>query len=679
MSPVCGIAGRVSLDGEQPPRREALERALAAMLHRGPDELGLYVDDRAGLAHARLSIIDLASGQQPMANAEGTLWISFNGEIFNYLELREELIGLGHAFRTRSDTEVILHAWAQWGEAALDRFNGQWAFALWDARRLQLILSRDRVGVRPLYYAERDGQLTFGSEVKAIFAAAPELPRAFDPIGLDQCFTWWTMIAPRTAFAGVRELEPGHVRIYTLSGHLSGQRSADASGPTTVEDRAYWQPRYPADFRGSLADAEAAVAAALERATELRMLRSEVEVGSYLSGGLDSSLIATLGRRAKGSGFHTFSLRFADAEYDEGTYQRLMAERLGADHHEVVVGRRDIAEIFPTVCTHAERPLLRTAPAPMYLLSRLVRQHGIKVVLTGEGADEMFAGYDLFREGAVRRFWAREPRSQLRPRLLERLYPYLQRSPTAARAMSQAFFGKGLEGWREPGFAHQLRWQTTSGVKRLLTPELRQGAAPSGPLPVPADLPEDFGTWSYLAQDQYLEIRTLMSGYLLSAQGDRMLMANSIEGRFPFLDRDVMELAGRLPDSYKLRGLDEKHVLKRIAAGAIPEEIRKRPKQPYRAPDALAFVGDGAPAWIAEVVTPTALREAGVFEPSAGARLWEKCRARGDAAQFSNADNMALVALLSTQLVWRNVIGAALPPPLAMPIRTVVDRRSKRA
>jgi asparagine synthase (glutamine-hydrolysing) len=665
---VCGIAGRVSLDGEQPPQREALERALAAMLHRGPDELGLYLDDRAGLAHARLSIIDLASGQQPMANADGTLWISFNGEIFNYLELRDELISLGHAFRTRSDTEVIVHAWEQWGEASLDRFNGQWAFALWDTRRRRLILSRDRVGVRPLYYAERTGQLTFGSEVKAVFAAAPELPRAFDPVGLDQCFTWWTMIAPRTAFAGVRELEPGHVRIYNLSGSLSSL-SGEPSTPYTVEDRAYWQPRYPADFRGSLAEAEQAVAAALERATELRMLRAEVEVGSYLSGGLDSSLIASLGRRAKGSGFHTFSLRFADAEYDEGNYQRLMAERLGADHHDVVVGRRDIAEIFPTVCTHAERPLLRTAPAPMYLLSRLVRQHGIKVVLTGEGADEMFAGYDLFREGAVRRFWAREPGSQLRPRLLERLYSYLrpnlQRSPTAQRAMSQAFFGQGLDGWRAPGFAHQLRWQTTSGVKRLLTAELRQGAAPTGQIPVPDNLPEDFGTWSYLAQDQYLEIRTLM--------------ANSIEGRFPFLDREVMELAGRLPDSYKLRGLDEKHVLKRVAAGLIPEEIRRRPKQPYRAPDALAFVGEGAPAWIAEVVAPAALREAGVFEPKIGAKLWEKCSGRGDEAQFSNTDNMALVAMLSTQLVWRNVIGAPPPPPLAMPVRTVIDRRSKRA
>ncbi len=660
------------------------------MLHRGPDELGIYLDDRAGLAHARLSIIDLASGQQPMSNPDGTLWLSFNGEIFNYLELREELIALGHRFRTRSDTEVILHAWERWGHGALERFNGQWAFALWDSRRQQLVLSRDRVGVRPLFFAEHRGQLTFGSEVKAIFAAAPELPRAFDPVGLDQCFTWWTMIAPRTAFAGVSELEPGHVRTYRLA---SAAEQGAGEPAFSVEDLAYWQPRYPGDFEGGIAEAEAAVAAALERATELRMLRAEVEVGSYLSGGLDSSLIATLGRRAKGRGFHTFSLRFADAEYDEGSYQKLMAESLGAEHHEVVVGRRDIAEAFPAVCTHAERPLLRTAPAPMFLLSRLVREHGIKVVLTGEGADEMFAGYDLFREGAVRRFWARAPASQARPRLLERLYPYLARSPVSQRAMAQAFFGKGLADWQKPGFAHQLRWQTTSATKRLLTPGIRPpagaaagaaGGAAAGAstgasgLPIPDNLPAEFASWSSLAQDQYLEIRTLMSGYLLSAQGDRMLMANSIEGRFPFLDRDVMELAGRLPDSHKLRGLDEKHVLKRVAAGILPEAIRKRPKQPYRAPDALAFVGEHSPAWLGELVGEAALREAGVFEPAAGAKLWEKCRSRGDAAQFSNTDNMALVGMISTQLVWRNVIGAAIPPPLTIAIRTVIDHRSKR-
>lgn len=639
---------------------------MGAMLHRGPDEFGRYHDRHAGLAHARLSIIDLASGQQPMTSEDETLWIVFNGEIFNYVELRDELVAAGHRFRTRSDTEVILHAWEEWGEDALDRFNGQWAFALWDARARRLVFARDRVGVRPLYYAEHGGRVTFGSEIKVVFAGDPALTRAWDPAGLDQVFTFWTVIAPHTVFAGVRELEPGHVRTYQL-----GAPGEDA----TVRDRAWWQPRLDGSFRGSLAEAGEAVRAALEQATRLRMLRADVDVGSYLSGGLDSSLIATLGLAAKGEGFHTFSLRFEDAEYDEGEFQRIMSRHLGTTHHEVVVSRADIARVFPKVVWHAERPILRTAPAPMYLLSALVREHGIKVVLTGEGADEMFAGYDIFREAAVRRFWGRAPASTARPKLLDKLYPYLARSPVSQRAMAQAFFGQGLDRWRQPGFGHDTRWRTTAAVKRLLRGDVRAAGEAAASIPaLLADLPAEFAGWSYLAQDQYLEARTLLGGYLLSAQGDRMLMGNSIEGRFPFLDRDVMALAGQLPDSYKLRGLDEKHVLKRLGRDLLPPEILARPKQPYRAPDALAFVGDGAPGWIAEMMSPEVAEAAGVFEPAAVAQLWAKCRAKAATPQFSNTDNMAVVGVLSTHLVWQQLVHAPAEAPPPSQVRTIVER-----
>ncbi len=348
-----------------------------------------------------------------------------------------------------------------------------------------------------------------------------------------------------------------------------------------------------------------------------------------------------------------------------------MSAHLGSEHHEIVVSRGDLAAAFPETVWHAERPILRTAPAPMFLLSKLVREHGIKVVLTGEGADEMFAGYDIFREGAVRRFWARAPASEQRPRLLDRLYPYLARSPVSQRAMTRAFFGRGLDRWREPGFAHHLRWQTTAGLKRLLVPGLRRPAdeATTRLLGV---LPAELASWSALAQDQYLEVRTLMSGYLLSAQGDRMLMGNSIEGRFPFLDREVMALAGRVPDAMKLRGLDEKHVLKRVAERLVPEAIRRRPKQPYRAPDALAFVGADRPAWVDRVMSVEVAGAAGVFEPAAVARLWDKVRGK-DGAQFSNTDNMAVVAVASTHLVWEALIRdlAVRAPPAV--IRTVVE------
>lgn len=646
---MCGIAGIVGIRaGAAPPSREALVRMASALYHRGPDEFGVYRDDRAGLAHARLSIIDIATGQQPMADEGDANWIVFNGEIFNYIELRDELIALGHRFRTRSDTEVIIHAYRAWGEAAFERFNGQWAVALWDSEAKRLVLSRDRVGICPLHVCEHAGHLYFASEVKAIFAANPEIPRAFDPIGLSQTFTFWTIAPPQGVFKGVSEIEPGHVRTYEKG---------------TVRDHAYWTARYPVSgdeghrFNGSLEDAVSEVRRLIGNATSLRMLRADVPVGSYLSGGLDSSLVAALGRQFAGDRFQTFSLRFEDAEYDETEYQRLMVKMLGSEHHEVVVTRSDIANVFPEVIYHTERPILRTAPAPLFLLSRLVRDHGIKVVLTGEGADEMFAGYDIFREGKVRRFWGRQPASAWRPRLLERLYPYLARSPVSQQAMARQFFGRNIAAHRSPGFAHDTRWHTTGALKRLLSRDMQAAAAGRDVIgELLQDMHPDFAQWSPLAQDQHLEIRTLLSGYLLSSQGDRMLMAHSLEGRFPFLDRDVVALADSLPAAYKLRVLDEKHVVKRAASDVVPREILARKKQPYRAPDALSFVARGAPDYIDEVLSESALHDANVFEPQAVMQLLKKCRARGSEGQFSNTDNMALVGALSAQLLHRQFI-----------------------
>jgi asparagine synthase (glutamine-hydrolysing) len=651
---VCGIAGVIALsDGCSPIVIEDLRRMVGAIEHRGPDELGAYVDGRAALGHARLSIIDLATGQQPLANEDRMLWVVFNGEIFNYVELREELLALGHQFRTRSDTEVIVHAYEAWGADAFARFNGQFAICLWDRRNRTAVFARDRLGVRPLYLCQHEGRLFFASEVKAIFAADPGVPRAFDPVGLAETFTFWSIVPPQSVFTGITELRPGHVMIV-----------ADGNPPV---DRPFWQPRYPnADdpgFRGSLPEAVEAVRAALQRATDLRMLRADVTVGSYLSGGLDSSLVATLGRSAARGRLETFSLRFEDAEFDETDFQREMVAHLGSQHHELVVRRRDIAEAFPEVIRHTERPILRTAPAPLYLLSRLVRQSGIKVVLTGEGADEMFAGYDLFREAKVRRFWARQPSSQLRPLLLDRLYPYLARSPVSQRAMARQFFGRRLELAGAPGFAHDTRWQTTAALARLFSADQRARASDTDVVArLLATLPSEFPSWSPLAQDQYLEVRTLLGGYLLSSQGDRMLMAHSVEGRFPFLDREVVELANSLPAEYKLRVLDEKHVLKRVADGVIPARIIRRPKQPYRAPDAACFVAAGAPDWIGEVLSPRAVSEAGVFAPDAVASLWRKCSKRGQAGELSNTDNMALVGVLSTQLVHHLLLRPSAPP-----------------
>jgi asparagine synthase (glutamine-hydrolysing) len=661
---MCGIAGIVRLTSDAlSPNREALLRMASALSHRGPDEFGIYLDNHAGLAHARLSIIDLSTGQQPMSDGAEATWIVFNGEIFNYVELRQELTSLGHHFRTQSDTEVIIHAYREWGDAAFERFNGQWAVALWEPSEQKLVLSRDRVGICPLHLCEHAGNLYFASEVKAIFAAGPHIPKAFDPTGISQTFTFWTIVPPHGVFQGVTELEPGHVRTYRNG---------------TAVERAYWVPRYPlerdsrGEFSGSLEAAVAEVRKSLENATSLRMLRADVPVGSYLSGGLDSSLVAALGRQFAGDRFHTFSLQFEDSEYDETEFQRSMVKKLGSEHHQVMVSRNDIARVFPDVIYHSERPILRTAPAPLFLLSKLVRDHGIKVVLTGEGADEMFAGYDIFREGKVRRFWGRQPTSAMRPRLLERLYPYLARSPVSQRAMARQFFGRNLAGHRTPGFAHDTRWQTTSALRRLFSKDMHTATES---IDVVRDLLDDvdgdFKYWSSLAQDQHLEIRTLLSGYLLSSQGDRMLMSHSVEGRFPFLDKDVVELANSLPSAYKLRVLDEKHVVKRAAAGLVPREILQRKKQPYRAPDALSFVTAKAPDYIDDVLSEVAVRKANIFDPLAVTQLLKKCRSRGGEGQFSNTDNMALVGVLSTQLLYAQFIDS--PPNSFVKIKLCVD------
>lgn len=657
---MCGIAGIVGRGRPPPPDAEPIGRMVRALRHRGPDAFGLYRDRRAHLGHARLSIVDLATGDQPMGNEDGSLWVVFNGEIFNHLSLRAELEGLGHRFCSRADTEVLVHGYEAWGLDLFRRLNGQWAVALWDSRERRLVLSRDPLGIRPLYVCEALGRVHFASEVKALFAAEPRLRRAFDPRGLDEAFTFWSPVAPRTVFAGVEELVPGTTRVL------------DAQGWRT---HVHFAPDFPERGQEPLRDLPQAVErvrAALVGATARQIATSDVPVGAYVSGGLDSAITASLAQPV--APLTTFSLRFDEAEYDEGAHQRTLIRKLGSTHHERLVRGEELREAIPLAVQHAERPLLRTAAAPLLLLSRTVREAGFKVVLTGEGADELFAGYDLFREDRVRRFWARQPASRLRPRLLERLYPYLSRSPLSQRAFAQRFFGQGLEAHRLPGFSHGPRWRSTAALKRLFSPSLAralEGVDAEGELL--SRLPEGFARWDPLARAQYLEITTLLSGYLLSAQGDRMLMASSVEGRFPFLDAEVVAVAASLAPSLKLRGLDEKHVLKRAFQDLVPEEIRQRPKQPYRAPDARFLLKDPAPDWLRETLSPKALDAAGVFDPGQVARLWAKCR-EGSGAPLSNSDATSLIAIVSTQWLHHALVQSA--PSTGAPVAwsKVVDR-----
>ena len=369
----------------------------------------------------------------------------------------------------------------------------------------------------------------------------------------------------------------------------------------------------------------------------------------------------------------TFSLRFTDEEYDETAFQREMVARLESDHAEVVVSRGDIAAAFPAVIRHAERPLLRTAPAPLFLLSQLVHRTGVKVVLTGEGADEMFAATIC----SARPGFGGSGRASRDP---DGVHCYSTSSiptsrglpcrPRRWRATSSAAISTRSTTRNSRTDRDGGRPKRSSGCSRW-TCSVRWSAGPTIARLL-ADLPAELPSWDPLARDQYLEVRTLLSGYLLSSQGDRMAMGNSVEGRFPFLDADVVALASSLPPDYKLRVLDEKHVLKRVAAELVPRSIVRRPKQPYRAPDALSFTRSDAPPWVADALDPRAIADAGVFEPRAVAQLWAKCRA--GAHQLSNADNMALVGVLSTQLLHRELVATAPVRAVTIQPTVVIDR-----
>jgi len=637
---MCGVAGALSLRGARPPDSAELSQVIGTLHHRGPDATGVEVYGAAGLAHARLSIIDLEGGQQPIHNEDRSVWVVFNGEIFNYVELRADLEKRGHRFYTTSDTEVIVHLYEEHGQDFVDALNGQFAIAIWDIKQQRLVLARDRAGIRPLFYCWHQGRFWFASENKALLSL-PGMPRRLNRRALGEIFTFWSPLEPTGWFEGITPLPPGCTLTITPD---------DPVG--TARPRRYWDWSFDPDAIDegrSLEDCAEEMHALLADAVKIQ-LRADVPVGAYLSGGLDSSVIAALIRSHTDVHLRTFSVTFEDQEFDESAHQDTMIQQLGSEHSRMLCRQGDIGDAFPTAVWHTEIPVVRTAPTPLMLLSGLVRREGYKVVLTGEGSDEVFAGYDLFKEAQIRRFCARRPQSQMRPRILDRLYPYLEKSPTAAPSFARSFFSQGQDQIDKPYFGHLPRWSTTRRIWRLFSPAVRDEIGAFDPLAaVESLLPADIKRWPALGRDQYIEAHILLSTYLLSSQGDRMAMANSIEARFPFLDHRVIELAARLPPLYKLHGLKEKHILKRAVGHLLPKSIVSRPKQPYRAPDSRSFFRDGKPLeYVAELLSPARLRDAGYFDPASTALLVDKC-ARGQAMGFG--DNMSFVGILSTMLV----------------------------
>src|SRR4051795_6949653 len=434
---MCGISGIYGRRGRTADRGLLLEMA-GELWHRGPDGVGLYLDGRFGMANNRLAIVDLEGGDQPLSDERGRYWVMQNGEIYNYVELRSELEQLGRRFATTSDTEVIAQAYAEWGAGCLDRLNGDFAIVIWDRETEALFLARDRFGVRPLFLAEYGGDVCFASEAKALLRH-PRAQRAFDPLGIVDTFTTWSTLPDHSAFAGIRELPAAHYM-------LVGPRGIEA-------ERRWWDIRFAPDSapQDELLDE---VEDVLADAIRLR-LRADVPVATYLSGGLDSSAIAAIAAtQMPAETLHAFGVGFSNAHFDESAEQDVIARRLGTKFHRTMIDSASIAEAFPRVIELAEKPILRTAPAPMLRLSGAVRDHGLKVVLTGEGADELFAGYDIFREDKVRRFWARDPSSELRPRLFARLNRLPALGPCRSGPCLARFYARGLLDLDDPLYSH---------------------------------------------------------------------------------------------------------------------------------------------------------------------------------------------------------------------------------
>jgi len=642
---MCGIGGIVRPDPGAPVTEESLRRMAGALRHRGPDGFGLGLAPGAGFLSTRLSILDLESGWQPIQTRPGGSLIVYNGEVYNHPELRAELSRDGVACRTLTDTEVVLRLLDRDGLAALERLNGQFAFGWWEPEPRRLTLVRDRFGVRPLHYCVgTDGTLAFASEAKGLFASG-EVAAEPDLLGIDEVFTLWAPRAPRTSFRGVNQLGPGGVLVWERG--------------RIVSERTWWRPEY-----GATEEPAGDLEELIRDSVRLR-LRADVPVGTYLSGGLDSSLITALASEASDHRLRTFSVTFRDPRFDERGHQQQVAAALGTEHHVVDVGSREIAGAFLDVVRHAESPLIRTAPVPLYLLARATREQGITVVATGEGADELFWGYDLFKEVALRQAALRDPGALER---FDQLYPYFAESGVRRGPGWRRFF---LEAGSadDPLFSHQTRLAATAAVKAFYRPEIEAELAGEDPLErLRAELPEAFGRWSALERAAYLELRTLLEPHLLAAQADRVAMAHGVEGRYPFLDHRVFEHSVRLPPDEKLDGMREKVALRELASTILPEEIAARTKQPYRAPDVAPFFEGGAPDWVEERLSEPALREVGIFDERRVEGLLRRCRA-GRATGYR--EGMALVGVLSTQ-VWHSHFCAApgvgaYPPETAEP------------
>jgi asparagine synthase (glutamine-hydrolysing) len=655
---MCGIAGffdPAGADGGE----AVLARMLSTIRYRGPDDVAGFCRDGSGIGMVRLAIVDLAGGLQPALTPDHSTALVFNGEIFNYRELRRDLAARGETFATNSEIEVLLKLYQREGLDMAARLNGQFAIAVLDLRRRRIALIRDPFGIRPLFWTRTDNGVVFASEVKAL-AAHPKVRLALDPLAILQTLRFWTVAGDRSAFAGVRQVPPGHCLTIGFDGEEALQRYW--SWPFRQAQDELQLPRAADYFEAFRAQMDACVR---------RQSMSDVEVGSYLSGGIDSTVLAVRAAQQMSGRLKTYSVTFADEGYDESPAQAEIVEHYKFRHTAIRVTDADIARSFPDVVYHAEAPLFRTAPAPLFMLSDRVHGDGIKVVMTGEGADEILLGYDLFREVKIRRFWERQPESRCRPQLFRRLYHYLPQFRNARYAgLVIDMYKAHLAAPDDPHYAMRIRWANGKAMESCLSKDVLEHYGDYDPI---ADLsrwlPPGYWDAPDIEKAQQIEVALLLANYLLSSQGDRMSMSHSVEGRYPYLDLEFVKFAASLPQNVKLRGLRDKYILRNAFCDEVPEAVRNRPKVAYQAPEMKAFFSDEATASkTADLLSPDRVASLGLFDPAFVAYLTTKARNR----QFDRLgfrDNMCFVVVMSTLLLQDLFVNNRAPKREASSVR----------
>lgn len=585
---MCGICGIVDLKGEGRVSNDIVDRMIQKLSHRGPDGIGSYVKENVAFGFSRLSIVDLEGGMQPLTNEDGSIVLLCNGEIFNYKELKQNLLLKGHRFKTNTDIEVILHLYEENGENFLNKLNGQFAFVIYDAKKKLLFCARDHVGIAPFFYTITDNILIFASEIKAILEH-PSVKREVDLVALDQMLTFPGVISPRTMFKNIRSLENAHYLMACLNGRISVLPYWDLIYPKQNElDYDLKDEGYYIEKLDEL----------ITKSVEYR-LQADVPVGFYLSGGLDSSIISSkINNKSNIQKRHSFSIGFEDKGFSESKYQKMMADYVGSIHHEKMFFAKDVESRLRRVVYHCETPLKETYNTASMALSKLAREQGIKVILTGEGADELFAGYVGYKFDKLRRMRLRNSSSKddLEQKLRERI-------------------------WGDEDFFYEKDYGAFAGTKRdLYSKSINNNYDVINCLNHEVIKKERLSGIDLLHKRSYVDFKLRLPEHLLADHGDRMAYANSIEARYPFLDKDVIEFARLIPPELKLKDFDEKYILKRVARGKIPDEIIKRPK--------FAFVAPGSPQllkqnieFIEDILSYERIKKEGYFNPDTVERL----------------------------------------------------------